>query len=377
MALYEIALMGAPTDEQVAEVRQAVSDVIEQFGLHLDDQVTWSVRPATFNPPQTISATVAFFGGPGTSIAGLPMGGRVPILPIVSGVRRVHDEIPSELQILNCLPYSVGPERIATALLECVGLLPRQRRVFVSYRRTEAREAALQLFDAFSARLFDVFLDTHGVPPAVDFQQALWHRLCDSDVLVMLDTDTFFESRWTAAEYGRALAKQISVLRVGWPHVKPSPRTLSASRIDLTPDQIDPTTGRLSEDVVTNISNQLELVRSKSHAVRTLNLFSNIKIAVERLEGTVTGVGRYNAIYIQLADGRKVVAYPTVGVPTAVTLQEAILHSEGTSTAIIFDHLGLHHTWIDHLKWLSQAIPSARWVKVSDAAWDFADWEAA
>jgi hypothetical protein len=100
-------------------------------------------------------------------------------------------------------------------LLECVGLLPRQRRVFVSYRRDEARQAALQMFDALSSRHFYVFLDTHGITPAEDFQAMLWHRLCDSDVLLMLDTPNYFEGRWTSAEFGRALAKGISVLRIG------------------------------------------------------------------------------------------------------------------------------------------------------------------
>lgn len=36
---------------------------------------------------------------------------------------------------------------------------------FVSYRRGDARNSALQLFNALSGRLFDVFLDTHGVAP--------------------------------------------------------------------------------------------------------------------------------------------------------------------------------------------------------------------
>src|SRR5262249_25131364 len=58
--------------------------------------------------------------------------------------------------------------------------------------------------NSMSARHFDVFLDTHSVSVAADFQAALWHRLCDSDVLVMLDTPDYFASRWTTAEWGRA-----------------------------------------------------------------------------------------------------------------------------------------------------------------------------
>jgi hypothetical protein len=34
---------------------------------------------------------------------------------------------------------------------------------------------------------------------------------------VMLDTPTYFESKWTRQELGRARAKEIHVLRVVWP----------------------------------------------------------------------------------------------------------------------------------------------------------------
>jgi hypothetical protein len=178
---------------------------------------------------------VAYFGSAhrdgGQNLEELKRRG-IPVLPIVSSLARVADEIPEELRSLNCLEYVPGAgQRVASALLECCGLLPRQRRVFLSYKRDEAREAALQLFDELSSRVFDVFLDTHGVPPAADFQSTLWHRLCDSDVLVMLDTPSYFESRWTSAEFGRALAKDIAILRVGWPNASPSPRTSTASLV--------------------------------------------------------------------------------------------------------------------------------------------------
>ena len=136
------------------------------------------------------------------------------------------------LRPFNCLTFDGdGASRIASALLECVRLLPRQRRVFVSYRRDEAREAALGVFNSLSAKVYDVFLDTHGVLPAEDFQGVLWQRLCESDALIMLDTPNYFDSRWTSAEFGRALAKGISILRVAWPGVTPSARTSTATSL--------------------------------------------------------------------------------------------------------------------------------------------------
>ena len=154
MVLYELALMGVPSDAQTRELEQYVSQVIEPFGLRLGREVSWQVRPTSFAPPQNTPAAVAFFGGVGVSDAGLSalLASGVPILPIASADGRISAEIPAQLRPLNCLTCAThGLQRIATALLECVGLLPRQRRVFVSYRRDGARQAALQLFDVFSA----------------------------------------------------------------------------------------------------------------------------------------------------------------------------------------------------------------------------------
>ncbi|MGV7191300.1 toll/interleukin-1 receptor domain-containing protein [Xanthomonas axonopodis] len=378
-ALYQLAILGSPADAQVSELEEIVGNAVGMFNLRLGHEVGWEIRPAVFDPNQQRSSAAVFFGGedpPLANVAKLLERG-IPLLPVASEVNRVSAEIPPLLQPLNCLAYtSGGAQRVATALLECAGLLPRQRRVFVSYRRGEAREAALQLFDALSARLFDVFLDTHGIPPAEDFQTMLWHRLCDSDVLLMLDTPGYFESRWTSAEFGRALAKGISVLRVGWPDATPSARTATASRAELLPEEVDQATGHIAEEAVERICLQLEEVRSQSHAVRSVNLVSNIRNAVQTIGGQVIGVGTNKAVHIQLPDGRNVVVYPTVGVPTSTTLHDASSNSPDQSVAVVYDHVGLHPRWLGHLDWLGQHIHSARWVKASEAGWQFADWEA-
>jgi hypothetical protein len=378
MVLYELALMGAASDVQASELEQNIVRVITPFGLRLGEEIGWRIRPSSFVPPQRTPAAVAFFGASGVSDAAISslLSAGVPILPVASTEGMISTEIPVQLRPLNCLTCAThGLERIATALLECVGLLPRQRRVFVSYRRDSARQAALQLFDALSARLFDVFLDTHDIAPAEDFQAVLWHRLCDSDVLIMLDTQGYFDSRWTSAEFGRALAKGISVLRVGWPNVNPSPRTATVSRLDLAATEIDTATGMLSAAAIERIGMQLEFVRGQSHAVRSLNLFSNLKQGIECIGGRVAGVGPHNAVHLVLPDSKNIVVYPAVGVPTSVTLNEAADRSLGQPVAVVYDHIGLQEKWLEHLAWLGKNIHVARWVKASEAAWAFAGWE--
>ena len=190
----------------------------------------------------------------------------------------------------------------------------------------------------------------------------------------MLDTQDYFDSRWTVAEYGRAMAKNIPILRIGWPDVAASPRALNASPIDLTPQDVDAETGQLTDDVITRIGVRLELVRGQGHAVRSLNLFSKIEQAIAGIHGMVSGVGAHSAVYATLPNGVDIVAYPVVGVPTSVTLQDAVERAPVPSVAVVYDHVGLHSQWVSHLDWLGRHIRAARWVKASDVAWDFAGW---
>ncbi|OEE40815.1 toll/interleukin-1 receptor domain-containing protein [Vibrio anguillarum] len=377
--IYHLAVLGTPSAEQISELETAVADAVAKFGLRLGDEIGWEVVPADFTPNQQRSAAVVFFGGVGANHPSLQhlLRSGVPVVPIVSELSRVEKDIPEILRPLNCLSYANnGAKRVATALLECAGLLPKQRRVFVSYRRDEARQAALQMFDALSARHFEVFLDTHSIAPAEDFQTMLWHRLCDSDVLLMLDTPDYFNSRWTAAEFGRALAKGISVLRIGWPEAECSSRLATASRADLDISELDPRTGRISDFAIGRICLQLEEVRSKSHAVRTVNLVSNLRIGIENIGGDVIGMGTGRGVRVRLPDDRMVIVYPTVGVPTSTTMHEASMNSPDESVAILYDHVGLHPQWLSHLDWLGQHIQATRWVKACEAGWQFADWSA-
>lgn len=134
---------------------------------------------------------------------------------------------------------------------------------------------------------------------------------------------------------------------------------------------VDGGTGQLTDGIIARICTQLEFVRAQSHAVRSLNLFSNLKLAIERIGGRVIGVGVHNAAFLRLPDGKTIVAWPAVGVPTSVTFNEAV---DRAFAAVVYDHIGLDDRWIRHLTWLGDNIRAARWVKASEAAWAFAGW---
>lgn len=71
--LYELALMGLPSDDQVREVEQHLLKGIEPFGLTLGKEVAWSTRVTSFEPSQRIAAGVVFLGPKASRIQGLSL----------------------------------------------------------------------------------------------------------------------------------------------------------------------------------------------------------------------------------------------------------------------------------------------------------------
>lgn len=377
IALYQLAVLGTPTQTQLAALRDCIAQAVSMFKLRLGYEVVWEELPTEFSPQPLQTAAAVFFANEHThpeTLHHLLVKG-IPVLPVVANALQGGTHLPQPLQSFHRIDYSVaGAEGTVAALLQCVGLLPKQRRAFISYRREEAKEAASQLFNSLSARHFDVFLDTQEISPAEDLQAMQWQKLYDSDVLLMLDTPGYFDSRWSNAEFGRVLAKGISVLRVGWPGAAPSSRTAIASRTELLASEIDPDTGRLEEGALDNICFKLEEVRSQNQAVRMVNLVSSFRNAIHAIGGVMLGVGANMAVHIRLPDHEPLVVYPTVGVPTPVILHEALNYSPGQSVAVLYDDIGLDPKWMAHLEWLQHHGHSTHWIKATDAARQLSQW---
>ncbi|KQT42427.1 MULTISPECIES: toll/interleukin-1 receptor domain-containing protein [unclassified Methylophilus] len=377
--LYQLAVLGAPTEAQIRDLSQCIATALEKFNLRLGHEVAWDVLPASFKPHQLQPSAAVFFGGDTLGIVNLEelLERGVPVLPVVSDLNKQQAELPEILQPLNCLNYTEGgAQHIANALLECVGLLPYQRRVFISHHHSEASAAALQLYEALSARQFDVFLDTHGNEMDEDVKALSWHKLYDTDVLLMLDTPSYFDDRWTNAEFGRVLAKGISILRVSWPEVTPSRRSATAWLTDLKTEDIHVDTGLLEEGALENVCLKLKEIRSQNHAIRSVNIISNLRIAIQAIGGKMLGVSTNRAMHMQLPAGQFLTVYPTFGVPTPVLLDEALNHTSSPeqSVAVIYDPIGMCQKGLHYLDWLNTHAQPDSWIKVTEASQQFEHW---
>lgn len=382
MSLYEIAILGAAHSEQRARLKTTLANMLSALDFQIGRDVIVREGATASNRDNKAATGCVYFGGDIHAdiqeVERLIYDGH-PIIPVVSDGEEFSRDIPACLQPFNGMRIQNHDKELielTTALLECAGLLRKQRRVFVSYRRTEARAAAQQLHDELSGKGFDVFLDTHDIRPAEPFQDVLFHRLCDSDVMVMLDTPTYADSKWTRQEMGRALAKEIHILRVVWPGHSPNPLTSMSETIFLAGQHLLGPNGPISPDILEDILLGVERIRSRSIAARYRSIAGKLRADLSKIQACVDGRGAHGALSIQLADNKRIWAYPVVGIPTAETLhdvaQKAAAASHDGVPILVYDHVGIRDAWATHLTWLDSNIACVRAVKVSEAAYEIA-----
>jgi len=385
MSLYELAILGSPSEQERKILAETVGEMIADFGLKVGSDVLihdgQSVRAR--DPRNAFSAV--YFGGKeqaDNDVANELKAASLPIIPTVDHNGDFAALIPGSLQFANGLRRRADDPKLtelSAAALECVGLLRAQRRVFVSYRRTESRAAALQLHDLLNSRGFDVFLDTHDIRPGEPFQEVLWHRLVDSDVVVMLDTPTYFASRWTRQEIGRARAKEIQVIRVIWPEHTPTRLTDMAETVYLDPEDLLGVDGPIIDSTADSIVLRVERLRSMSIAARYMSITGKLRADVEKIGCSVEAVGAHRAIAVRLLDERLIWAYPIVGIPSAETLNDVATKAkraeQGETPVLVYDHIGIRDSWMAHLAWLDEHIKAVKTVRVSEAGWVLAGME--
>ncbi|MES2905568.1 MAG: toll/interleukin-1 receptor domain-containing protein [Pseudomonadota bacterium] len=359
--------------------------MVGEFGLKVGHDLIIHDAESFIGRKSHFAAAVAYFGGPefvDENALNLAIDSKIPVIPTVDSEGSFETHIPKSLRETNGLKRRTDDPQmseLACALLECIGLLRPQRRAFVSYRRAESRNAAVQLHDLLSGRGFDVFLDTHDIRPSEPFQDILWHRLCDSDVMIMLDTPAYFDSRWTAQEFARARSKGIHIVRVIWPDHTPSRQTDLAETIYLDKTELSGGDGPIIETVANAIVLTAESVRSRSIAFRYLGIVGKLTAELEQIGGKVEGIGAHRAVSLRLPDNQKIWAYPVTGMPTAELLHDvadkAKQANQKEMPVLVYDDIGIYDKWQKHLKWLDENIKTVRAIRLNGVGWTLSGWE--
>src|SRR5271163_2991484 len=142
MSFYQLGILGTPKSAERAVLVQSIQAMIEPFGLSIDAGVDVLAPDACLTrDPKSAFAAVYFGGGDDAeSLKAVDalVHDNVPIIPVVDELKGFSTKVPPALQAANGMALGAAGtnlEALAAAILECLGLLRRQRRVFLSYRR--------------------------------------------------------------------------------------------------------------------------------------------------------------------------------------------------------------------------------------------------
>jgi hypothetical protein len=375
---YQVVFLG-PVDGRRADIQRAIAARLTDLGLDRD-AIVFLDRSAADARNRSLPTLAIYFGaenaGGTTELMRDLISESVIIIPVVSSLARVRDEVPIELLPVNALELSSGGpglDRLASLVLETFRLLRTERRLFISYKREDAQPFANCLYDALDAHGFDVFIDVRSVPPAVDFQSELWHRMSDADVVVLVDTPGFRVSRWTTAELARANLMNIQILHLLWPGQTEDATSAFSHFLELQTGDFDGAVSRgemVQTGALVRICNEAERLRARAIAARQRYLIDNFCDAARDL-GLSPAVQAEQWIVVQDGHGHELAVVPAVGVPTSDRL-DAIFRSigrrvkTGRDVWVIYDSRGVLSTWLAHLDWLDEHLP-IRAVRMTNA----------
>ncbi|MCX6216624.1 toll/interleukin-1 receptor domain-containing protein [Spirosoma sp.] len=291
------------------------------------------------------------------------------ILPIFLGIEEnsFSKEIPPILSNQNGIQFKDNEtDRVANIILESFELLRITRKIFISYRRKESTSIAIQLFEALESFNYDVFLDTHSIGKGEPFQDELWHRMTDCDVIVLLNTPKFLESHWCKEEFAEAGTKKIGLVQIIWPnhdirkidsssHISYPLLLKQSDFVDNIYNNKDKS--KLTDTVVEEIIQQVESVRARNLASRQDSLITDFRnIAIDC--GRVVTVQPEKFLTEDLPSGKRIIYIPTIGIPQSTSCQSAEIRYElevhkNTSVRLIYDDLRIRDKWLKHLDWLN------------------------
>ena len=354
-AQYQLALLGPGARSHAPKLRRVFMRRLRELDRSLPGHLrvlTPKNRDAFDGKAPTVGV---YFGGARHSRADQGflqhlMSTSAVVIPVVGRLSEFGRSVPKELASINGLALrDHGFDAIANLALENLGLLRKDRRLFISYRRNDSSNVALQLRHLFEASGYDAFLDTHDVRPGDPFQEVLWQRMLDSDLVVMLDSPNFLGSRWTKDT--------------------PAPHSDLCQRLYLKATDFN---GRaLRPQAINSIAKVVEGLRARCLAARYNNLVREFCDEAV-MAGATTAVQPQRYVLATLKNRKRVAAIPAVGVPDALRYYNASLRFPGRGrkaeiAMLLYDHRGLRANWSEFLRWLDRHLP-VKAIRITEVA---------
>lgn len=368
---YQLIFLGNTNSSAYDELRECFLKRVEELGM--DTTCVKIIQSDNFvlEYKNQQPSFVFFLGGDkvnrdkDNSLLELLLSNGEPVYPLFFGENGFEEEIPDLLSAMNGHQYLPADlDKFVNCALETLRLLRKTRKVFISYRRDDSAAVADQLFDVLNRRNFDVFLDSYVIRGADNFQDELFHRMSDCDVLVQLNTANFTNSKWCMAEVEMANMKQIGIVEVLWPGMRLArwselcyPCYLKLE--DFEHNGVGNSRAELKIEILNQIARDIESVRARNLAARQDNIAGEFVKEARKLGKTIIKELYY--LKEKLPDGKRRLYLPAVGIPSAFDYYESlefrkVLNDDALEIFLLYDELRIRARWISHLDWLDSSL---------------------
>ena len=271
-ASYEVVLIHKEMEEFAEEVTRAVRTAANEV-LAQPDLLDFKYEMSTASPDSHVAVVYLgnVAGGDDSAVTGAlkdAVSRQFPVLPIVrnSEPGTTREKLPAVIEHINAADWDNESAVALIALLGMLGLVEEERKVFLSYRRSESTYIASQLHTELVRSGFDVFLDRFALSPGEDFQKRLDEDLGDKAFVVLLESSNLRNSPWVQHEITYAHSHRIDVLAITLPGVSDPqlvPAIDNAFRIRLSQNDCEPD-GQLTAEKLGAILERIEFTHCDS-----------------------------------------------------------------------------------------------------------------
>jgi len=142
------------------------------------------------------------------------------VLPVIADAPSAR-YLPQPLSRFNAFlrtTYGLAwPDCLADEVLSMAWLRRRTPKIFISYKRSDSAAIAAQLYDHLNRLGYDTFFDEATIERGADFQRELKWWLNDADLLIVLASPRFPNSKWCMEEVTFCQQRFIGVAAIEWP----------------------------------------------------------------------------------------------------------------------------------------------------------------
>ncbi|MDX1956938.1 MAG: toll/interleukin-1 receptor domain-containing protein [Leptospiraceae bacterium] len=208
--------------------------------------------------------------------------------------KQFKNYFPEILYPYNAYPLKNGgaiQEIVSEYILPEMGLTEKDRKVLVSYRRTDGFFAASQLFHELAEKRYSVFLDQYSAKKGMDIQKEIKRNLQDKAFMIFLETQDAVKSLspWIVEEIMFSAQNHIGVLIISYKTWKkgnkqlPSeqfPGTAGLPRLELQTDEYEDDY-TIKENAMEKVLSMIDLCHSDVLLRRRKDFFYGVQKHLE------------------------------------------------------------------------------------------------